>query len=175
MPEDKKPVSKIPPEVAAKPLSALTPAERKQRYEEYKKKLGRDKLEVKGGDPSLHYFWAGYGESAGPVSAAYNASEMVRLEYDDYSLVKVADAADVLTGKKKAMHNGYEISAGGLRQDGSFIIGDVILTCCPLEKYEFHLMHVEELSESQIAASVDQFKTSAATVGIPTFEPNIGS
>lgn len=164
-----------PPEVAAKPLKEMTKEERKRRYSEYKKKQGKSKLEVIGGDPNRHYFWAGFGHSAGPVSEAYNSVEMVRLEYDEYTIVKVSNPADVLSGKAKAKHGNYEITAGGLRQDGTFVIGDVILMSCPQEVYEFHMLDVEERSEAQISASVEQFKTTAAAAGVPTFEPPLGT
>ena len=146
-----KPFTK-PPEMSEKEWQI----ERKQRYEEYKRKLGHSKLEVKG-DPNLHYFWA-------PKS---DDGELIRLDYEGYWFVKEPNAKEVLAGTKKPV-----IQAAGLREDGTYVIGDVILMACPLESYEFHMMEVEELSEAQIAASVEQFRQTAQSQGVSTFDPS---
>lgn len=143
------------PEVK-KPLTELSKAERKARYAEYQKKLGRSKLEVKGGDPNRHYFW-------GPKD---DDGELVRLDGLDYRIEKCPDAVNVMAGKAKP-----PFEAAGLREDGTWCIGDVILMSCPLEVYEFHLLDVEERSEAQISASVENFKVTAEQQGIPTFAP----
>lgn len=152
------PISKEP--AAPQKPAAMTPEERKRRYHEYLKRTGRSRLEVKGGDPNLHYFWAPKNDDA----------EMVRLDYLGYQIVRLANAKDVMAGKGEATHNSYPINAVGLKEDGTFSIGDVILVACPAETYEFHMLDVEERSEAQIAASVEEFKSTARQRGVPTFD-----
>lgn len=141
------------------PLDKMSREERKQRYAQYQKKLGRSKLEVHG-DPNIHYFWADKNDDG----------ELVRLDFLEYFIVKEPKAKEVLAGTATP-----KVRAAGLREDGTYIIGDVILMGCPMEIYEFHMMDVEERSEAQIAASVEQFKSSAQQRGIPTFDVPVGA
>jgi hypothetical protein len=139
-----------------KPLANMSREERKQRYQQFKKKLGRSRLEIKGANPNLHYFWAPKDDDV----------EMVRLDYLGYHIVRCDNAKEILAGKAES-----KLQAAGLREDGTYTIGDVILMACPLEVYEFHMMDVEERSEAQIAAPIEQFRTAATQSGIPVFEP----
>lgn len=151
--------SHIAPETTGAQMASnnpsYTPEERKKRYAEFRKKLGRSRLEIKGGDPNKHYFFAPKEDDA----------ELVRLDYLGYAIVKEPNAKDVLSGKARP-----KLECAGLREDGTYVIGDVILMCCDHEVYEFHMMDVDERSEAQISAAVEEFKTTAAQRGAPTFE-----
>lgn len=159
MAEETEIVTKSTAPAERKPLDKMSREERKQRYAQYQKKLGRSKLEVQG-DPNIHYFWADKNDDG----------ELVRLDFLEYFIVKEPNAKDVIAGKATP-----KVRAAGLREDGTYVIGDVILMGCPMEIYEFHMMNVEELSEAQIAASVEQFKSSAQQRGIPTFDVPVGA
>jgi len=138
-------------------------AARKARYAAYRQKLGQPKLAVtpislKG----KHFFWA-----PNPGTWKGDDSEMVRLDTLGYAIVKEPKAKEILSGiEVKDRH----VIAGGLREDGTYIIGDVILTYCDEEVYEFHLMDVEERSDALIEGAAEDFKTEAARAGVPTFE-----
>jgi len=153
------------PAVIEKP--ALTPeqekAARKARYEAYRKKQGQPKLAVQAVSlKGKHFFWA-----PNPGTWKGDDSEMVRLDTLGYALVKEPKAKEILAGQdiKDRL-----VIAGGLRQDGTYVIGDVILTFCDQEVYDFHLLDVEERSDQLISGAQEDFKTEAARAGIPTFE-----
>lgn len=138
-------------------------AARKARYEAYRQRLGQPKLAV---TPvtlkNKHFFWA-----PNPGTWKGDDSEMVRLDTLGYAVVKEPKAADILAGKEV---KDRLVIAGGLRADGTYVIGDVILTFCDEEVYEFHMMDVEERSDALISGAQEDFKTEAARSGVPTFE-----
>jgi len=145
----------VPNVISAKPLAGLTTAERKKRFDELRQRLGSSRLEVKG-KPELHYFWAHKSDDA----------ELIRLQGSyDYFIVKEPNAKEVLAGKVKP-----EITASGLKLDGTYQIGDVILTACPIENYEFQLLNDDEKREQMKQAAKDTFRVEAEQQGIPTFE-----
>jgi hypothetical protein len=132
---------------SAPPAKPSTEEERRQRYADLRKRMGRSRLEVKG-DPAKHYFWASKDDSL----------EMTRLDYLGYEVVREADP------KKPT------ITAAGMKDDGTYIIGDVILMCCPMETYEFLMLDNEERSNSLVTSAKENFKHEAAQRGVPTFE-----
>lgn len=143
------------PEVqSAQPLGSLTPAQRKQRYEQLRKRMGKSKLEVQG-DPKLHYFWAHRTDDA----------QIIEFESKEYQIVREPNAVDVLAGKAKP-----KIIASGLRVDGTYIVGDVILLSCPLEVYEFLMLDQDERMNDQKRAATEGFRSEAEKAGVPVFE-----
>lgn len=155
----------VPPVVEAKPV--LTPeqekAARKARYAAYRKIQGQPKLAVQAVSlKGKHFFWA-----PNPGTWKGDDSEMVRLDMLGYALVKEPKAKEILSGQDV---KDRLVIAGGLRQDGTYVIGDVILTFCDQEVYEFHLLDVEERSDQLITGAQEDFKTEAQRAGIPTFE-----
>jgi hypothetical protein len=137
-----------------KPLGELTAEQKKQRYAELRQRLGDSKLKVQG-LPGKHYFWAHTGDGA----------EMIRLESLMYTIVREPYPADVLSGKKKPV-----VRANGLRQDGTYVIGDVILTQCDQDVYEFLMLEDVQRGEEAVQAATDNFKLEAEKAGVPTFE-----
>lgn len=151
------PSSEIPVASSASSNTPLTKEERKKRYEQLRQKLGRSKLEVTNGDPTLHYAWIDNTDKG----------EMIRLQSLGYFIVREAQATEVLKGKAKA-----KVNASGLHEDGTYVIGDVILMACPIEVWEFVQLNIEERHEELMGAAVEDFKNEAAKSGVPTFEPN---
>lgn len=135
---------------AATPLSK---EERQARYEKYRKAAASSRFAVKG-LPRIHYFWAPKDDS----------SEMTRLDIIGYQITREPNAADVLSGKAKP-----KITASGLRQDGTYVIGDVVLAQCPEETYEFALMDIEDRHEAMKRAAKENFISEAEKAGVPTF------
>lgn len=149
-PPAKPPTPSVESAAPAKPLSQ---EERKARYEKYRKAAASSRFAVKG-EAGIHYFWAPKDDS----------SEMTRLDIIGYQITREPDAANVLAGKAKP-----KIIASGLRQDGTYVIGDVVLAQCPEETYEFALMDIEQRHEDMKRAAKDNFLTEAEKVGVPTF------
>jgi hypothetical protein len=139
---------------SSKPLGSLSKEERRARYAKYRAAAAKSRFEVKGPE-GIHYFWAPKDDS----------SEMTRLDIIGYTIVREPKAAEVLAGKAEPV-----ISASGLRQDGTYVIGDVILAQCPLETYEFALLDIEERHEAMLRAAKDNFLIEAEKSGVPTFE-----
>jgi hypothetical protein len=107
------------------------------------------------GDPSKHYFWAHRADS----------QELDRLDLVGYSIVREPNAKEVLAGKAKPL-----IQAGGLREDGTYILGDVMLMECDQEVYEFLMMETEERAQQMSQAAKDNFLIESEKHGVPTFE-----
>ena len=137
-----------------KPLGQLTPEQKAQRYAELRQRLGESKLKVVG-LKGKHYFWAHTGDGA----------EMVRLEGLQYSIVREPNAKEVLAGKAKP-----RIRANGLREDGTYVIGDVILTECDQDVYEFLMLDAVEKGQEAIDSAKRDFITEAEKAGVPVFE-----
>jgi hypothetical protein len=133
----------------------LTQAARRKRYEELRARIGRSRLEVKNGKKGKHYFWA----------AREDQAESIRLEGLGYEIVKEPNAKKVLAGEAKPL-----IEAQGLKEDGTYVVGDVILMMCDDEVYEFIQMDVSERHEALIEGAVADFTTEAAKSGVPTFQ-----
>jgi|SRR6185312_5991751 len=140
--------------VSAVPSAQLNAEARKRRYEELRKRLGKPRLEVRG-KPGRHYFWGPRGDS----------NELDRLDLLGYSIVREPLAKAVLAGKEKP-----QIQAAGLREDGTYVLGDVILLECSAETYEFIMLENEEKSNAMQTSAKDNFTFEAEKTGVPTFE-----
>jgi hypothetical protein len=140
--------------VSAVPTARLTAEQRSRRYEELRKRLGKPRLEVVG-DPSKHYFWAPRGDS----------NELDRLDLLGYSIVREPNAEAVLANAAQP-----KIRAAGLKIDGTYVLGDVILTECDIELYEFLLLESEQKSNNIQQSARDNFTFEAEKSGVPTFE-----
>ena len=141
--------------ISAEPsASQLTVAARKKRYDELRQRMGRSRLAVDG-VKGRHYLWAFKSDS----------NEMDKLDYLGYRIVREPNAKDVLVGKAEP-----KVRANGLREDGTYVLGDVILVDCDQEVYEFLMLDNEEKSNNQLKAAKDNFIFEAEKKGVPTFE-----
>lgn len=141
--------------VSAPPAPPLSQEEKRKRYDLYRKNNRGSKFAVKG-DPNIHYFWGPKDDSA----------ELVRLDMQGYWIVKEPNPTDVIAGKEGVKP---KVQAGGLRQDGTYVIGDVILMACTLESYEFALMAVDDSHEEMLSSAKENFLHEAEKQGVPTF------
>lgn len=139
--------------VSGEPKVQLTEAQRKKRFAELRERIGKPRLQVVG-DPAKHYFWAHRADS----------QELDRLDTMGYSIVREANAEEVLAGKAKP-----RIQAGGLRADGTYVLGDVILTECEQDVYDYMMMLNDEKVEQSQQAAKDNFRVEAEKQGAPTF------
>jgi hypothetical protein len=137
-------------------LEQMSSNAKRQRYLELRSKLGRSRLQVYG-DPNMHYFWADRGDH----------SEIARLEGVGYSMVREPNAVAVLRGEAKP-----RISANGLREDGSYVVGDVILTQCSMETYEFLMLATSERHEELALGAQRDFRSEAEALAVPVFDHN---
>jgi hypothetical protein len=140
--------------VSAKTNGSLTESERKKRFAELRERLGQPRLKVTG-DPAKHYFWAHRSDS----------QELDRLDLVGYTIVREPQAELVLAGKARA-----RIQAGGLRNDGTYVLGDVILMECDQDLYDFLMMENDERVQMMNQAAKDNFLIEAEKAGAPTFE-----
>jgi hypothetical protein len=140
--------------ISATPVATLTAEERKARYAELRARIGKPRLEVRG-KPGKHYFWAHRPDTY----------ELDRLDLLGYIIVREPNVAEVLAGKAKPA-----ISAGGLREDGTYIQGDTILMECDQDTYDFLMMENEERAAGQFHAAKDNFLIETEKAGVPTFE-----
>jgi len=140
--------------ISAVPSAVLDAEARKKRYNDLRKRMGKSRLEVNG-KSGRHYLWAHRADS----------NELDRLDLIGFTIVREPNAKDVLTGKATP-----QIRAGGLREDGTYIQGDVILVDCSDEVYEFLMLETEEKSNSLQSSAKDNFVFEAEKQGVPTFE-----
>jgi hypothetical protein len=125
---------------------ALTPEERRQRYDELRARMGKSMTEVVPPAGKAAY-WA----------RKDDASEMGRLEYLGFKIVK-----------DDPTHPAWK--ANGSKEDGTYIIGDVILMEIDVDLYEFLLNENVERGRQMIEGAADSFKAEAARQNVPTFD-----
>jgi hypothetical protein len=140
--------------ISAVPSATLTAEARNRRYAELRERIGRPRLEVHG-ITGRHYFWAPRGDS----------NELDRLDLLGYRIVRESNVKEVLTGKAEP-----KVKAAGLREDGTYVLGDVILVDCDQEVYEFLMMDAEQRSNQQQSSAKDNFTYEAEKSGVPVFE-----
>jgi len=141
---------------SSKPVGQMSKEERARRYKELRERMGASRLKVVG-KPGIHYFWGPHEDSG----------EMARLDMIGYSIVREPNAEQVLEGKVDP-----QIKAAGLRQDGTYVIGDVMLMQCPEELYEMILLDSEQRHQEMVQGAVTDFLVSAEQNGAPVIEVN---
>lgn len=141
---------KIPPavEVTSAPPAAkgLTPEERRQRYAELRARMGRSMTETTPPAGKAGY-WA----------RKDDVNEMGRLEYIGFTIVRDNPKAPVW-------------KANGLKEDGTYIVGDVILMEIDADLYEFLLQENVERGRQMIEGAGESFKQEAERQGVPSFD-----
>ena len=140
--------------ISATPTAVLDAEARKKRYQDLRQRMGKSRLEVQG-LPGRHYLWAHRGDS----------NELDRLDLLGFVITREPNVKDVLAGKTKP-----RIKAGGLREDGTYVQGDVILVDCPEEVYEFITLENEERANGLVSSAKDNFVFESEKQGVPTFE-----
>lgn len=132
----------------------LTLEQKKERYRTLRAKLGKSRLLVSG-VKGIHYLWADAGDK----------NEMARLDSIGYAVVREPNAKEVMAGKATA-----KIQANGLREDGTYQLGDVILVQCSDETYEFVQLDVHDRYEELRDGATRDFINEAERNAVPTFE-----
>jgi len=139
---------------SAKPLKELTPEEKKARWKALSQKSRYADQTTVIGEPGVHYFWANNTDDP----------EIIRLESIGYWIATEPNAADVLAGKAKP-----KIQAAGLKEDGRYTRGDVVLMACSQEDYEFFLLDTEQRHDEGMMSIPEEFISEATAAGAPTF------
>jgi hypothetical protein len=134
--------------VASAPASAvaLTPEQRRQRYDELRARMGRQMTEVTPPAGKAGY-WA----------RVNDAPEMGRLENLGFVVVKDNPSAPAW-------------KANGAKDDGTYVIGDVILMEIDADLYQFLLDENIERGRQMVEGGSDSFKLEAQRQGVPTFD-----
>jgi len=155
MPEQVKPQpqqpTSLPPEpvvvASAPPAVKLTPEGRKQRFAELRKRMGRSQIAVVPPAGKIGY-WAPLNDSR----------EMGRLDWLGCKVVHESDPKRPLW------------RANGLKADGTYVIGDVILMECDEETWGMLQEEYLNVHEAMMTNTKATFIQDAAQVGVPAFE-----
>ena len=143
-------ITTAPPKtsVTSAPASAaeLTPEQRRQRYDELRARMGHSMTEVTPPAGKAGY-WARIND----------APEMGRLEYLGFKIVR-----------DDPKHPAWK--ANGSKEDGTYVIGDVILMEIDADIYEFLLHENVERGREMIEGASESFKMEAQRQGVPTFD-----
>jgi len=134
-------VSSAPP--PAKPMSA---EERKQRLAALRERMGRSQIEVTPPAGKTGY-WV----------QITDTRELGRLEWLGYKIVH-----------DDPKHPAWK--ANGMKEDGTYVIGDVILMEIDSEIYDLLQQEYTEINEAQRSNAPRNFIDSADNQGVPTFE-----
>ena len=131
--------------VASAPkVKPLTREQRKEKFAHIREKMRVSPLKVTG-EPHKAYYWARKDDE----------TEMARLNYLGFTVVNDPDG---------------KVKASGKRQDGTYIMGDVILMEIDKELYEYFKDENLERAENLIASAKEDFIGESAKQGVPTFE-----
>lgn len=121
--------------------------ETKKKFAELKSRMGRSRLEVKSPAGYTPY-WARKGDTA----------ELSRLDYLGFRIVR----------EKPGQERRY--SAQGYRDDGTYVMGDVILMEIRTEDYNFFLSENAKRGEQMSEAAKAKLVEDLESKGAPTFK-----
>jgi hypothetical protein len=151
MPEWYKPPDQDPPDPniqvsSAAPAKPMTKEERRKRFAELRSRMGRSQIEVTP-PPGKAAFWASKDDT----------KELGRLQWIGYSIVH--DNPDKPAWK-----------ANGMQQDGTYVIGDVILMEVDEEVRDMVQEEYLDRHESMLKNVKSTFISDAESQGVPAFE-----
>lgn len=130
---------------AQQPQTEGGPDGKKKALAIVRERLKQSRLAVQGGDPNREYYWA----------ATY-AEELSRYQALGWEVVK----GD--TGRKLK-------TRGGPREDGTHVIGDVILCSMPRIEFEAYLELNWENALAMAQGYQQEFIDKASEMGVPAF------
>ena len=133
--------------VSASPAKPLSDLEKEQRFRELRSRMNESRLKVIA-PPGKVGYWARKDDE----------QELSRLNYMGFEIVHEADP-------KKPIWK-----ASGLREDGTYCLGDVILVEIDAETYEFYLQEDQRKSEALVGSVKQSFVDDAERQGVPTFK-----
>ncbi len=132
--------------VSAPPAKPLTVEEKRQRFAALRARMGRSQIEVTPPAGKVGY-WA-------PVS---DTREMGRLLWLGFQVVHDDPKQPVW-------------QANGMKEDGTYVVGDVILVEIDSDLYEAIQQEYIDQHESMMKNTKATFVQDAAQQGVPTFE-----
>jgi len=131
---------------AAPEAKTLTPEERKQLYAKLRERMSKSKLEIVA-PAGMSAYWARKDDD----------TEMARLDYLGFRVVR----------EIKGQPPRYK--AQGAREDGTYVMGDVILMEISTEEYLFYKTENANRASQMASAAKNQFVEEAEKQGAPTF------
>lgn len=137
--------AKAPP-VAPAPARQLSDEEKRTRYAELRQRIGRSRLKVDC-PPGKTAYWA----------RKEDAAELSRLEWLGFEIVHDNPTAP-------------QYKASGLKADGTYCLGDVVLMSIDTDLYQMLLEENERKSHEAKSLAKDNFLERAAEAEVPTFE-----
>ena len=134
------------PEQAAPQPKVLSAEERRQLYDKLRLRMSTSKLAVTA-PPGMQAYWARKNDD----------SEMARLDYLGFR--KVIE----INGQPK------RYKAQGLREDGTYVMGDVILMEISSDEYNFYVEENSRKASEMARSAKEKFVEDAEKQGAPTF------
>jgi len=132
---------------SAPPAGQLSEAQRQALFASLRERMSRSPLAVT--PPSgVSAYWA----------RKDDMQELSRLDLLGFKVVKEADRQNL------------RFKANGLKEDGTYVLGDVILLEIPTEMYEFYKQEIQERSRRLAEGGRADFLNEAQKAGVPTFE-----
>lgn len=133
------------------PITKLSPEERRERYAQLRGKMGRSRIAVESPE-GITAIWASKNDE----------DERSRMDWMGFKLVR----EDMKAGAKR------RFQASGLKEDGTYVIGDVILMEIDTESYEL-MKQIEVDDFEQMRSNIPQeFITKANEAKALAFEVN---
>jgi hypothetical protein len=129
--------------------TALDDAKRRALYENLRQRTSRSALYVEA-PTGITPYWARKADD----------QELSRLDILGFSVVKEPDPA-----KRR-------YKANGLKQDGTYVLGDLILLEIPTEMYNFYESQNLDRATMLAEGAKEYFKNEAERQNVPTFEVN---
>lgn len=140
------PSSPVVQPTSAAPAKPLSNEEKQQRFAELRARMSESRLKVIA-PPGRTAYWA----------RKEDEQELSRLDYMGFRIVHDDPKAP-------------KFKASGLREDGTYCLGDVILMDIDTETYEFYLEEDHRQSEALVSSVKQSFIDDAEKQGVPTFK-----
>jgi hypothetical protein len=134
--------------VSAPEMTTRSLVEKKAFYAKMKERMKNSPLKILTFPAGWHPYWARKNDE----------SETARLDMLGFRVVRELD-------KTKPRYK-----ANGLKEDGTYQMGDVILMECPEDEYQFYRDENAEKARQLADGAAAAFKSEATEQGVPTFE-----
>lgn len=125
----------------------LSEEERRKRFAELRERMSASMIAVRNPEPGRAYYWARKDDDG----------ELSRLDLLGFRITK----SDPKTTKP---------IANGLREDGTYQLGDVMLTDIESDIYSFFQEENVRKAQNLVSAAKEEFVAEAEKHGVPTFQ-----
>lgn len=131
---------------SATPVKQLSDDERRKQFAQLRERMSRSRLEVTA-PPGRHPYWA----------RKQDEQELARLEWLGFTVVRDDPKAPLW-------------KAAGLREDGTYSLGDVILMSIDEDTYQFLLEEDAQKAQNLVGSVKQSTEDEINKAGAPTFQ-----